>query len=90
MGIGYDYSNLYTSYLPIFSSNWNNGSNTGTFQLNVNNSTANANSNIATHLMFSNVILIAMALAKIQADPNSRTGTLAEGLAQVKHRGSVE
>ena len=51
-----DYTNLNSSNLPNFSSNWNNDSNTSTFQLNVNNSTSNTNSNISTHLTFSNKI----------------------------------
>ena len=44
-----DNTNLNTDYLPNFSGNWTNTSNTGTFQLNVNNSTSNTNSNIGTH-----------------------------------------
>ena len=62
-----DYTNLYTDYLPIFSSNWNNTSNTGAFNLNVNNSTSNSNTNISSHLMFfnfSNSEVITLALAK--------------------------
>lgn len=45
-----DNTNLNTDRLPNFSGNWTNTSNTGTFQLNVNNSTSNTNSNIGTHL----------------------------------------
>ena len=48
-----DYTNLYASYLPQFSGNWNNGSNAGTFYLNVNNSTSNTDANITAQLMFS-------------------------------------
>ncbi len=48
-----DYSNLYTSYLPIFSGNWSNSDNAGTFYLYVNYSTSNSNSNIGSHLVFS-------------------------------------
>jgi len=48
-----DYTNLYTSCVTNFGSNWNNSSNAGTFQLNVNNSTSNSNSNITAHLKFS-------------------------------------
>ena len=48
-----DYTNLNSSNLPNFSSNWNETSNTGTFQLQVNNSTTNSNSNIDSHSMFS-------------------------------------
>ena len=47
-----DYTNLNSSNLPNFSSNWNETSNTGTFQLQVNNSTTNSNSNIDSHSMF--------------------------------------
>lgn len=43
--------NLYTSYLPKFSGNWTNSDNTGTFQLNVNYSESNTNSNISSHLL---------------------------------------
>ena len=42
------------SRLAHTSGNWNNGSNTGAFHLNVNNSTSNANTNIGTHLMYFN------------------------------------
>lgn len=49
----HDYTNLYTSCVAKFSGNWNNTANTGTFQLNVNNSTSNSNTNITAHLLFS-------------------------------------
>lgn len=48
-----DYTNLYTSCVTNFSSNWNNASNTGTFHLNVNNTSSNSNANITAHLKFS-------------------------------------
>lgn len=48
-----DYTNLYTSCLTIFSSNWNNATNTGTFQLNVNNTFSLSNANVSAHLLFS-------------------------------------
>lgn len=51
-----DYTNLYTSCVTKFGSNWNNASNTGTFQLNVNNTASNSNANITAHLKFSKVI----------------------------------
>ena len=53
-----DYTNLYTSCVTKFGSNWNNASNTGTFQLNVNNTASNSNANITAHLKFSYIILI--------------------------------
>ena len=49
-----DNANVNTSRLAHTSGNWNNGSNTGAFHLNVNNSTSNANTNIGTHLMYFN------------------------------------
>ena len=48
-----DYTNLYTSCVAKFGSNWNNTSNAGTFHLNVNNATSNSNTNITAHLLFS-------------------------------------
>lgn len=66
-----DNTNLNTSYLPIFSGNWNNGSNAGTFHLNVNNSTSNANSNIGTQQMF---YLFFMVLSPVPA--SGRGGVL--------------
>ena len=33
-------------------SNWNNGTNAGTFYWNLNNSVGNRNRNISTHLMY--------------------------------------
>ena len=48
-----DYTNLYVSNLPYFGSNWSNSSNTGTFQLNVNNSASSSNPNITARLKFS-------------------------------------
>lgn len=53
-----DYTNLYTSCLTIFSSNWNNAANAGTFQLNVNNTFSLSNTNVTCHLLFSNRIVI--------------------------------
>ena len=47
-----DYTNLYTDYLPIFSGNWNNGTNAGTFHLNVNYSASSSHPNIGTRLMY--------------------------------------
>ncbi len=37
--------------ITIASSNWNNGSNAGTFYWNLNNATSNSNRNISTHLL---------------------------------------
>lgn len=51
-----DYANLYTGNLPKFGGNWNNGTNAGTFYLNVNYSASNANSNLGTHLTLSSII----------------------------------
>lgn len=48
-----DYTNLYTSCVTYFGSNWNNATNAGTFLLNVNNATSNSNANITAHLLFS-------------------------------------
>ena len=48
-----DYTNLYTSYVTNFGSNWSNSANTGTFHLNVNNTASNSNANITAHLKFS-------------------------------------
>ena len=48
-----DYTNLYTSCVTNFGSNWNNATNAGTFLLNVNNATSNSNANITAHLLFS-------------------------------------
>lgn len=50
-----DYTNLYASCVTKFGSNWSNASNTGTFHLNVNNTSSNANANITTHLKFSDL-----------------------------------
>ena len=50
-----DYTNLYTSCVTYFGSNWNNTSNAGTFHLNVNNATSNSNANITGHLLFSGI-----------------------------------
>ena len=47
-----DYTNLNASCVTNFGSNWNNASNAGTFYLQVNNDTSNANANRGTHLMF--------------------------------------
>ena len=52
MGKLADNGNLNAEYLPYFSGNWNNSDNAGTFQLHVNNSTSNSNSNIGTHSCF--------------------------------------
>nr|DAQ52895.1 MAG TPA: hypothetical protein [Caudoviricetes sp.] len=41
-----------TSHLANFSGNWNNGDNAGTFQLNVNHSASNSNSNYGSQQMF--------------------------------------
>jgi len=46
-----DNGNVNASYLANAGGNWNNGSNTGAFHLNVNNSTSNSNANIGSHLM---------------------------------------
>ena len=48
-----DYTNLYTSCLTIFSSNWNNATNTGTFWLGVNNTFSLSDVSIGAHLLFS-------------------------------------
>jgi hypothetical protein len=37
--------------ITIASSNWNNGSNAGTFYWNLNNASSNSNRNISTHLL---------------------------------------
>ena len=50
-----DYTNLYTSCLTIFSGNWNNALNAGTFQLNVNNTFSLSNVNVGCHLLFSTI-----------------------------------
>lgn len=42
-----------------FGSNWNNGSNAGTFYWNLNNATTNVNRNISTRLtIFMNLVLV--------------------------------
>ncbi len=56
-----DYTNLYTSCVTYFSSNWNNASNTGTFHLNVNNTASNSNANITAHLKFSMLHLFSVS-----------------------------
>ena len=53
-----DYTNLYTSKVTYASGNYSNTDNAGVFQLNVNNSASNTNSNISTHLLFSYFIFI--------------------------------
>lgn len=53
----HDYTNLYTSCVAKFSGNWNNSTNAGTFQLNVNNTASNSATNITAHLLFSFIIL---------------------------------
>jgi len=50
-----DNTNLYTGNCANFSGNWNNGDNAGTFQLNVNNTASNSNSNLGTQQMFNSV-----------------------------------
>lgn len=47
-----DYANVNTSHLANFGGNWNNTSNAGVFQLNVNHSASNSNTNYSAHLMF--------------------------------------
>ena len=47
-----DHSNVNTSRLAHTGGNRNNGSNTGAFYLNVNNSASNTNTNIGSHLKF--------------------------------------
>lgn len=49
----HDNSNLNSSCVAKFGSNWNNTTNTGAFQLNVNNTSSNSNANISGHLLFS-------------------------------------
>ena len=49
---------MYTSCVAKFSGNWNNTANTGTFQLNVNNTSSNSNTNITAHLLFSKCLFI--------------------------------
>ena len=45
-----------------FSSNWNNGTNAGTFNWNLNNATSNVNQNIGTRLtIFMNLVLVYLA-----------------------------
>ena len=41
-----------------FSGNWNNASNAGTFQLNVNNTSSTSNANVTSHLLFPNRFLV--------------------------------
>ena len=53
----FDNTNLYTSKVTYGSGNYSNADNAGVFQLNVNNSTSNANANIRGHLLFSNLFL---------------------------------
>lgn len=48
-----DNSNLYAGKVTKFGSNWNNDTNAGAFQLNVNNASSNSNANITAHLKFS-------------------------------------
>lgn len=50
----FDYTNLNGSYVTNAGSNWNDDDNTGTFYLNVNNSTSDSNDNVTAHLKFSN------------------------------------
>lgn len=47
-----DNSNLYTSCVANFSSRYTNGTNAGTFNLNLNNATSNSNANIGSHVMY--------------------------------------
>lgn len=49
----FDYTNLNGSYVTNFGSNWSNSDNTGTFYLNVNNSTSDSNGYVSAHLKFS-------------------------------------
>ena len=53
----FDNTNLYTSKVTYGSGNYSNADNAGVFQLNVNNSTSNANANIRGHLLFSNCFM---------------------------------
>lgn len=48
-----DYAYLYASCVAYFGGYWSDSANTGTFHLNVNNTTSNSNTNIAAHLKFS-------------------------------------
>ncbi len=48
-----DNANVNASRLAHTGGNWNNGSNTGAFHLNANNSASNTNPNIGSHLKFS-------------------------------------
>lgn len=41
-----------------FSGNWNNGTNAGAFQLNVNNASSTSNANVTSHLLFPQWVLI--------------------------------
>ena len=41
------------SCVTKFSGKWDNGTKTGVFQLNVNNTASNSNTNITSHLLFS-------------------------------------
>ena len=47
-----DYTNLYTDYLPIFSGNWNNGTNAGTFRLYVGYSASSSSASLGGRLMY--------------------------------------
>lgn len=42
-----------TTAVTMAQPNWNDSDNTGTFQLNVNNSTSDSNDNVSAHLKFS-------------------------------------
>lgn len=48
--MGIRYGNLNTGYLTHFGTNWNNDSNSGTFNLQANNSTSNSNSNLTSRV----------------------------------------
>ena len=50
VSIGFcDYGGLCASRVACFGGRWSNGTNAGTFNLHVNNSTSNTNSNIRSH-----------------------------------------
>lgn len=50
-----DYANVNTSHLANFGGNWNNTSNAGVFQLNVNHSASSSYAIIGSRLMYMHV-----------------------------------
>lgn len=52
-----DNANLNAGYLANFGSNWSNTDNAGVFQLNVNMSATNTNTNNGAHMMLNSVLV---------------------------------